>query len=257
MNDQTLLLGLMESGLHQCHAALDTQGGLFASLALAGLVGGVTHCAGMCGPFVLSQVAARFEGTPLGQMREWRRLTGAALLPYHLGRATTYAALGAVAALLAGSLPLKSDMLHWASALLLLAAAAAMLSFALPGLKRLFGAAGTGAGTWWSRHVERLARPLFGQPTGWRGYLLGVLLGFIPCGMLYAAVAAAAATGSALTGAFGMLAFVAGTWPGLFTVGLIGHWAGLAWRGPVLRYAPLLLLVNAGILTWLAWRHVA
>jgi sulfite exporter TauE/SafE len=54
-----------------------------------------------------------------------------------------------------------------------------------------------------------------------------------------------------------MISFAAGTVPGLLVVGLIGHAAGRRWRDQVPRYAPLLLLVNAGVLTWLAWRHIA
>jgi hypothetical protein len=255
VNDQTLLLALLDSGLHQCHVVLASDGGLVASLAFAGLVGGVTHCAGMCGPFVLSQVAAHLEATPLESMREWRRLSGAALIPYHLGRATTYAALGGAAAALAGSLTLKSGSLHWLSAALLLFAAGFMMCLAVPALKRLLGRTALGQG--YGAVAQRLARPLFGRPTGWRGYLLGVLLGFIPCGLLYGALAAAAASGDPLAGAIGMLAFLAGTWPSLLVVGLVGHLAGRQWRAPILRYAPFLLVANAGVLTWLAWRHIA
>ncbi len=255
MNDQALLLALLESGLHHCHVALQGEGGLLGSLALAGLVGGVSHCAGMCGPFVLSQVAARLEGTPARQMREWHRLTGGAVFPYHLGRATTYAVLGGLGAALAGTIT-SAGGLHWLSAALLLAAALFMAGLAVPSLKRLLTGRGGEAGGW-GRTLERLARPLFGQPTGWRGFTLGLLLGFIPCGLLYGALAAAAASGNVLTGAAGMLAFAAGTWPSLFAVGMLGHLAGNRWRVPILRYAPFLLVVNAGMLTWLAWRHVA
>jgi sulfite exporter TauE/SafE len=255
VTDQALLLALMDSSLHHCQAVLQSDGGLLGSLALAGLVGGVCHCAGMCGPFVLSQVAARLEGTPASQMREWHRLTGAAVLPYHLGRATTYAGLGGLAAGLAGRIT-KTGSLHWLSAVLLLAAALFMASLALPSLKRRLAGSGS-EGSGWSRTLDHLARPLFGQPTGWRGYGLGLLLGFIPCGLLYGALAAAAASGDVLTGMAGMLAFAAGTWPSLFAVGLLGHLAGQRWRMPILRYAPFLLMINAGMLTWLAWRHVA
>lgn len=255
MTDQAILLALLETGLHQCHVALDGEGGLLGSLALAGLVGGASHCAGMCGPFVLSQVAARLEGTPASRMREWHRLSGGALLPYHLGRATSYALLGGAAAGLTGLVTSASRGLHWLSAALLLAAAVFMAGLALPSLKRLLSRdAGGGA---WGGPLARLAGPLFGRPIGWRGYLLGVLLGFIPCGLLYGALAAAAASGNVLTGAAGMLAFAAGTWPSLFAVGLVGHLAGSRWRAVVLPYAPLLLMINAGMLTWLAWRHVA
>jgi sulfite exporter TauE/SafE len=255
VNDQALLLALLDSGLHQCHVALQGEGGLLGSLALAGLVGGVSHCAGMCGPFVLSQVAARLEATPAHHMREWHRLTGAAVFPYHLGRATTYAGLGGLGAALAGTIT-STGGLHWLSAALLLAAALFMAGLAIPSLKRL-ATGGSTETAGWSRTMERLARPLFGQPTGWRGFALGILLGFIPCGLLYGALAAAAASGNVLTGAVGMLTFAAGTWPSLFVVGVLGHLAGNRWRLPILRYAPFLLMINAGMLTWLAWRHVA
>lgn len=255
MNDQTLLLTMLNAGLHQCRVAVDGEGGLLASLALAGLVGGVSHCAGMCGPFVLSQVAARLEGTSAARMTEWHRLAGAALLPYHCGRATTYAGLGAISALFAGSL-IEGQGLHWLSAALLLFAALFMLAMAVPALKRLAGQTSGGEG-WWSRLLGAVARPLFARPTGWRGYLLGVLLGFIPCGLVYGAAAAAAATGSAVIGALAMLAFTTGTLPSLLAVGLVGHLAGQRWRAGILRYAPLLLLLNAGVLTMLAWRHIA
>lgn len=259
MDDQAQLLTLLQSGLHQCVTLLDGDsllgGSLAVSLFMAGLLGGVTHCSGMCGPFVLSQVAARLEATPASRMSEWHRLSGAAVIPYHLGRATTYGLLGAAGSTIAGSLSNISG-LHWLSAALLLLAALFMAAAAIPALKRLIGGQAQGESLW-SRHVGKLARPLFDHPTGWRGYALGLLLGFIPCGLLYAALAAAAAIGDPLRGAAGMLAFAAGTFPTLLTVGLVGHLAGQRWRGAILRYAPVLLLLNAGVLTMLAWRHIA
>lgn len=259
MHDPAMLQALLESGMSQCHQALAGNGSLVASLALAGLVGGASHCTGMCGPFVLSQVGARLEAVPLDRMREWHRLSGAAVLPYHLGRATTYATLGAFAALFAGSLGHWTG-LHWLSALLLLAAALAMLGMAIPAVKlwvrrALPGFAGHGGAS--AGHLlDRLTRPLFRQPTGWRGYLLGIALGFIPCGLVYGALAAVAASADPTTAVLGMLAFSAGTMPALFLVGLAGHLAGRQWRHGILRYTPLLLIFNAGVLTWLAWRHV-
>jgi hypothetical protein len=243
------------AGLSHCGVLLDAESGLLTTLGLAGLVGGASHCAGMCGPFVLSQVASRLEGMPAEHMREWHRLTGAAVIPYHLGRATTYAGLGGLGAGLAGRLAYGGG-LHWLSAGLLLFAALFMVAMALPAVKlRVMG--GGPRGGWWSRRLAALTGPLFGRPTGWRGYLLGLLLGFIPCGLLYGALAAATASGTALGGMAAMLVFTAGTVPGLLAVGVAGHLAGRQWRGPILRYAPLLLLINAGVLTWLAWRHVA
>ncbi len=251
MDQDALLISLLASGLQQCRAAVVADGGLLTSLFLTGLVGGLTHCTGMCGPFVLSQVTARLEGRPAARMREWHRLADAAVLPYHLGRATTYIALGALAAALTGAV--TGGGLRWLSGFLLLAAAGVMLGYALPRLKALLAPAA--AESWWSRTVGRAARPLFGRPMGWRGYALGLMLGFIPCGLLYAALAAAAALGQPLTAALGMAAFAAGTAPSLLAVGLAGHLAANRWRGAVRHYAPLLLVINAGVLAWLAVRQ--
>ncbi|MGE5478679.1 MAG: sulfite exporter TauE/SafE family protein [Bacteroidales bacterium] len=247
------LFASLSAGLAVCRVTVADNGGLLSSLFLTGLIGSASHCAGMCGPFVLSQVAARLEQVPLERMSEWRRLTGAALVPYHLGRATSYAALGAVGAAATGVLSAWGGFRYVAAALLVLAALF-LLGMAVPRLKALLGGGGD---SWWSRSLGGLARPLFASPTGLRGWLLGVMLGFIPCGLLYAALAAAAATGDALAGAFGMLAFAAGTVPALVAVGAIGHFAVARWRAPMLRWAPLLLTANAGMLGFMAWQLAA
>lgn len=245
----------LTSGLMVCRVTVAENGSLLTSLFVTGLIGGVTHCSGMCGPFVLSQLAARMEKIPASRMSEWRRLSGAALVPYHLGRATTYAGLGAAGGLAAGMLAGWGGFRYLAAALLVLAALL-LLGMAMPRLKALI-AGGDSGESWWSRSVGRIARPLFAHPTGIRGWLLGVALGFIPCGLLYAALAAAAATGDALAGAFAMLAFAAGTVPTLVAIGAIGHFAIGHWREPLLKWSPLLLVANAGMLGFMAWQLAA
>lgn len=244
------LLAELSAGVAVCRVAVADNGGLLGGLFLTGLIGSLTHCTGMCGPFVLSQVAARMESVPVERMSEFHRLTGAALVPYHLGRATTYAALGAVAAATAG---LVGGGFRLAAAALLLLAALFLLGMAVPRLKQIFSTETSGEG-WWGRMIGRRARPLFATPTGVRGYALGVMLGFIPCGLLYAALAAAAAAGNAVAGALAMLAFAAGTVPILFAIGVGGHFAVGRWRGSMLRWAPLLLVVNALMLGFMAWQ---
>lgn len=241
---------------HRCGAVLDGGGGLPLALFLAGLAGGVSHCAGMCGPFVLSQVGARLEAVGAAEMREWHRLAGGALIPYHLGRAATYSALGAAAAGLGGGLT-RAAGLGRLSAVLLLGAALFMLVMAVPALKNWWGGAAAGGEGWWSRRLGRLASPLFARPAGWRGFLLGLLLGFLPCGLVWGALTAAAAAGTAAAGGLAMLAFSAGTLPSLLAIGLAGQLAGRRWRLQLLRYAPFLLIFNAGVLVLLAWQHWA
>ncbi|CAA7616121.1 conserved membrane hypothetical protein [Candidatus Terasakiella magnetica] len=251
LDEASAFSGLLHSGLAVCRTSLDGREGLIGGLFVTGLVGSLSHCGGMCGPFVLSQTAARLQAIPLERMTEARRLAGAALLPYHLGRATTYGLLGALGGSFAGILG-GAPAFRWLAAGLLILAALLLLGLAIPGLKALTGRAG--GETLWSARIAHLARPLFASPTGVKGWLLGVMLGFIPCGLLYAALTAAAASGTAIAGAAGMLAFTAGTIPMLVLVGAIGHAAIAHWRAPLLQLAPVLLFLNAGVLGFMAWQ---
>jgi len=256
MDAQRVVVELVASGLAGCGALVADHGGLLASLFLAGLLGSPSHCAGMCGPFVLAQAGSRLCGLPAGPGGELRRLAAGLLVSYHLGRATTYVGLGMLAALAAGGI-MRLAELRWLSAALLLVAA---LAFLATGLAR-FGLAlplpATGFGRLWADRVAGLAGPLFRQPGGWRGYALGLLLGFIPCGLLYGALAAAASSGSAAAAAAGMAAFAAGTMPMLIAVAWFGGWAAGRWRRLAGRIAPAVMIANAGLLIALAWRWVA
>lgn len=251
--DQNLYLStLLSSGLAHCQAAVDGNEGLILSLFLAGLAGGLTHCLGMCAPFVISQVEARLQAVPLENMGALTRLRGAALAPYHLGRMTTYAALGALGAAIGGGLANVTG-LAWLGPLLLGFAGLFFLGYALKGLGApVPGIPADGKGPL-ARAVGRWVRPLFVHPVGLRGYVLGVALGFLPCGLVYGALAAAAGSADPLLGAFDMVAFWAGTVPTLFGVGLAGDSVMRRWPAQAKALAPAILIVNGGYLLYLAW----
>jgi uncharacterized protein len=217
--------------------------GLVLSLFLAGLGGSAMHCVGMCGPFVLGQVMADARHAGPGGYGEWRRLAGAALTPYHLGRLTTYTALGAVAGA-ATALFASTAIFAWLAGLLLVAGAALMLAQAF-GLA--LGAAAPQAGL-----IQRLAAPLTASRHPAARYALGVVLGFLPCGLIYGALGAAAGTGSMLQGALGMAAFSLGTMPALVAVGWGGVLLRRRWQGMARWIAAPLLVVTALLMLALA-----
>jgi sulfite exporter TauE/SafE len=82
------------------------------------------------------------------------------------------------------------------------------------GLERL------GARFW--RRLQPLTGSAMGLPGPARFFALGALWGFLPCGLVYSALALAAASGSAAGGALAMLAFGAGTLPSMITTTLAG-----------------------------------
>jgi sulfite exporter TauE/SafE len=211
-------------------------GGMPASLFVVGLAGSLVHCVGMCGPFVLGQVMGDVERAPARSYGEWQRLAGAALAPYHLGRLTTYTLLGALAGS-ATALFATTSLFGWLSGGLLVAAALLMTVQAL-------GLALGGSGPLASV-LMRVAGPLSAARGTVARYGLGVVLGFLPCGLLYAALAAAGGTASAIDGALGMAAFGLGTVPALVAAG----WGGLLMRRRLREngrwFATPLLLLNA------------
>jgi sulfite exporter TauE/SafE len=168
-------------------------GFLLAMLAL-GLVSSV-HCVGMCGGIVAAFSMRRV--IPIRQAR-------APLAAFHAGRLVTYAVLGAVAGI-AGHLLEAQVVLY----------VVANVALVLAGLHL----AGFGP----LSRLEALAAPL------WRrlnpllparsGFLSGLLWGFLPCGLVYGALAAAAFAGSPSGGAAAMLAFGLGTLPLLVGAG--------------------------------------
>ncbi|HYF07745.1 MAG TPA: sulfite exporter TauE/SafE family protein [Acetobacteraceae bacterium] len=224
---------------------------LMGALFLAGLAGGATHCAAMCGPFVLAQATATADRSASGGML--RRLSGAALLPYHLGRMLGYGALGALAGGVAGLASLATGLRFVLAGLLLLAA---LLMFAQAST-RLAALVPHLPAPRLPAVLERHLGALLAAPTGLRGVALGLMLSALPCGLLYAALAGAAAAGSALGGALAMMAFVAGTVPAMVGVALLGRFFGRR-NGPALRLAgTVLFALNGGVLTAMALRLMA
>jgi uncharacterized protein len=236
---------------------------LLLGLFSFGLSGGVTHCTGMCGPFVLAQTGALNDSRPALRRTVLRRTL---LLPYHLGRMTTYAFMGALVGGAADLVVQTADVRHWLSFCLL----ALALLFAVQGLR--------GLSAWGLTLPIRLTpslfrplselmiraalgltrplRPLYARPGGWNGYALGLVLGLLPCGLIFGALTGAVSAGSAAGGFLAMAAFALGTMPALMGVGLVGGLAGGLARQSLSRLLPrllpLLLLLNAALVARMA-----
>lgn len=222
-------------------------GPLLVALFAAGLASGFTHCAGMCGPFVMAQVANNLARVQQRQFTALTRLRSVALLRYHVGRLTTYSALGAVAGGAAGTV-VETTGFRWLLALFLGAAAL----YFVANLAGAFAKFSRGRGTPLARLGERLARLAIHHQLG--PYGLGVALGFLPCGLVYGALGAAAGGGGVLAGWLAMVAFGLGTMPGLIAAGYGGSFLTTVWRTRVAAARVPLVMLNAAVLGVLALR---
>lgn len=188
--------------------------GLTASLFLGGMVGSLTHCAGMCSPFVLAQT----ENGPVLQ-----KSAQALLLPYHLGRMTTYIFLGVLVHSVINLAYLFSETKVFVTAPLLMLAGVLFLANAFPALSALFPWAARLSLPLPVAMIGQATQKLFRKNSPLSRYFLGILLGFMPCGLVVAALMAAATAPGPFEAALAMAAFSVGTMPVLILIGLGGR----------------------------------
>lgn len=200
---------------------------------MVGLISSM-HCLGMCGPLIVAM--------PL----QHQTLTGRAIngLLYHAGRITTYVLAGVAAGLLgsaffAGVAQQKLSMIMGALMLIYV----------------LFSWMGKKQGLIWSLAVSEFFWSLRQQLAGWAPlknnksvFVLGLLNGLLPCGVVYLALSSAIAAGSTFGGALYMLFFGLGTAPALLLLGLIGGAFQVQWKNKFRRAVPTMITTMAVLL---------
>lgn len=214
--------------LGQCLENFTLYYGLPFSLFLAGLYGGFSHCALMCSPFVVAQVNNRATEKNILQ-----KIKSNMLLPYHFGRMTTYVVLAIVVSSIINLAFVHSELKTIISAPLLASAGLIFIVSAFPSLNAAFP---------WVSKIKagvpyRYLKRLISRASTMHGhagrYILGVLLGFMPCGLVVSALMASATAPNVLGSALAMASFTVGTMPALFIVALGGQ--AFTHRFPKLR----------------------
>ncbi|WP_104743492.1 sulfite exporter TauE/SafE family protein [Helicobacter cinaedi] len=139
-------------------------------------------------------------------------------LSYHIGKITTYATLGFIAGSLGHFLSLNEQV----KAIILLIVGILLVLFGLSSfnftrLNALFASLTPKP----LQKLISLTRPFLLKPSLWRIYILGVLNGLLPCGIVYYFLLTATIAGSGLNGAMVMILFGVTTIPPLFTLGVL------------------------------------
>ncbi|GAA5315589.1 MAG: sulfite exporter TauE/SafE family protein [Candidatus Pelagadaptatus aseana] len=215
----------------------------FVSAFLVGLLGGM-HCIGMCGGIM---AALSFSIPEAERGKRWR-----ILLSYNIGRIASYGLIG----LLAGLLSLQLSGGHDLSAMrviagLLLIAMGLYLAGWWQGLTYLEKLGGL---LW--RYVQPLGKRLMPVKNTGQGMLLGMIWGWLPCGLVYTALAYGMAQGNPAGSMGVMLAFGLGTLPTVLASGLFAEKLKHIIQKKALRTFMALLIIAFGVWTiWVPYNH--
>jgi len=207
---------------------------MIASLLIAGFTIGIVgsfHCVGMCGPIALS--------LPVHDVASWKKILFITL--YNLGRIFAYAFLGAIFGLvglqffIGGYQQILSISLGVLILFFLI-----FSSFSSQNIPIVNGFTNT---------IKKMLGNLLRNDKKFYTYIfIGFLNGFLPCGLVYVAIAGAVASGSILNSALFMAAFGLGTFPIMFAVTVLGKFISLQLRNKMRRAVPVFIGAMAVLL---------
>jgi len=189
---------------------------------------GSLHCIGMCGPIALSLPFSKQNGAV--------RYSGG--LVYNSGRVFTYMTLGLIFGLFGRGIAMAGFQQTLSVALGILIVIAALAPVLLKrniSLNRPLAML--------VAKVKIALGGLLKQKSFSSLFAIGALNGLLPCGLVYIAVAGAAATTTALHGALYMALFGLGTIPAMFGVSLAGNLIGIKYRQQLMKAVPYLIAI--------------
>ena len=198
-----------------------------------GLLGSLGHCIGMCGGFIVSYTSTKIDPKSSKISQSMYHLL------YNSGRVSSYVILGAMFGAF-GSLweatPLMRAILFGVAGVLMI-----LMGFSLAGKLKFLNTFEYGLTE--KKWYKRLFTKLITASNIRSFYFLGMLNGFFPCGLVYAALVWAMATGSILGGALVMLIFGLATLPTLFSFGFfVGLLKQISFRNIMVQLAALTII---------------
>ena len=186
------------------------------------------HCIGMCGPIAMM--------LPVDRSNEVKKITQ--IITYHIGKLTAYGTLGLIFGLLGRSFYLAGMQQQ----LSIIVGILMILVAVIP--EKVFAKYN------FSKPVYRVitkVKSSLGQQFKNKSYkslfTIGLLNGFLPCGMVYVAIFGAIAMQSVSLGVLYMLLFGIGTIPMLTAVIYISNVLSFSFRGTLQKIIPVVAVV--------------
>lgn len=205
---------------------------LFLVAFTIGMVGSF-HCVGMCGPLALA--------LPLSSNSFAAKFFGA--LIYNAGRIVTYTIFGLIFGLI-GQTAALFNFQQWLS---IGTGVLILLFIIIPKKYKMQTTASNYTATFFTRIRTQLGR-LFTQKNNSSLFVIGLLNGLLPCGLVYMAVAGAIAAGDVGKSALFMAAFGLGTLPIMWSIAFFGNYTGISFRQKIRRAYPYMMSLMACLL---------
>lgn len=241
-----------------------TSDSLYLLMFGSGLLGGLGHCSGMCGPIVAAYSLNLRSSASASQ--------GYAALPhlfYNIGRVTTYSIIGGIMGLtgsFAGVVQtierFQNITMAGIGALMIIMGLAATGWFSF-GKGRESSSVQKGIAAALSSVVNRMIAFISETHTSGSFYAIGMATGFIPCGLLYTAYIAAAGAGAGansqaegfLKGMLMLFLFGIGTAPSLFLIGRIAALKSEWIRKRFYRISSLFMTIIGAVLIYRSFNY--
>lgn len=192
------------------------------SIILTGIFGSFTHCIGMCGPIAMLQTSMRMMNIDTQSMKQSKKFSAALAMPYYLGKATTYTFYYLLLELLTEGFR-HLNMYKYGISVFLLLSGAAFIWLAASKNFSFFITQSTTQSK--NSSINKIIAKLNLKPFGLSGYIMGLILGLIPCGFVYVVITAVASyVDNIALGAITILMFGISTIPGLFLISYFGNY---------------------------------
>ena len=194
---------------------------------------GSFHCIGMCGPIALA--------LPIGNQNPRNRFIS--ILLYNTGRILTYALFGFVFGFIGKSFVLFG----YQQALSIALGSLILLGLVLP--KNIFSKVKVNSlvHVFFNKLKNKLAS-LFLKEGKKSLFIIGLLNGLLPCGLVYMAIAGSLASGSILGGGLFMAFFGMGTLPAMLALSFTGNKVSTTFKSKINKTIPYMLGFMACIL---------
>ncbi len=200
---------------------------LLISALVLGLMGSF-HCAGMCGPIA---IALPLHGNTIPQ-----KIFGGLL--YNSGRTLTYGIMGALFGLLGQGV----KMIGFQQVISIVMGSVMIISVLFPAIFKNQYRLDKSNISIISKLKTSLGK-LFTVRSFSSLFLIGLLNGLLPCGLVYIAIAGAIGTGEVLMGSLYMIFFGLGTIPMMLAISLAGNMMSMAVRKKINKLIPVLIVL--------------